>query len=238
MFFLEKYEDIYNEMLVTYKPVETDPDDDDISGDDPVIIIIGDKPPIKDPDEIPNDNPEDTPVIPDPEPVPEPAPVPEPEPEPEPVPEVLPEIEIVKNEPVATIPPTPKVSEQKKVESGTFIKSEDTNIPKRIEATIIGEVLNHKVTATVPAGVDERSVSRLQKQISDTIDGLIQEITDNQDSVKERVSAETLDKIEKAISEGKEISAETNFLKKALTNPLAPFLPSFLVSSTALSTIK
>lgn len=199
MFFLNRYEDVYNQMLVTYKPVETDPDDDDISGDDPVIIIE-DPPPIENPGEGSNDHPEEPPVEQEPEPVPAPAPAP--------VPEVLPEIEIVKNEPVVATPPAPKASEQKKEEPGKFIKSEDTVIPKRIEATIIGEVLNHKVEATVPAGVDERSVSRLQKQISDTIDGLIQEISDNRDSVKERVSEETLNKIEKAISEGKEISAE------------------------------
>lgn len=199
MFFLEKYDDIYDEMLITYKSAETDPDDDDISGDDPVIIIE-DPPPIENPGEGSNDHPEEPPVEQEPEPVPAPAP--------EPLPEVLPEIEIVKNEPVVATPPAPKASEQKKEEPGKFIKSEDTVIPKRIEATIIGEVLNHKVEATVPAGVDERSVSRLQKQISDTIDGLIQEISDNRDSVKERVSEETLNKIEKAISEGKEISAE------------------------------
>lgn len=207
MFFLDKYDNIYDEMLVTYKPVETDPDDDDISEDDP-IIIIGDPPPIENPDKEPENPPEEPPVVQEPTPEPEPTPAPAPAPEPEPVPEVLPEIEIVKNEPVATIPPAPKASEQKKEESDTFIKAEDTVIPKRIESTIIGEVLNHKVTATVPVGVDERSVSRLQKQISDTLDGLIQEISDNQDSVKERVSEETLNKIEKAISEGKEISAE------------------------------
>lgn len=200
-FFLNRYEDVYNQMLVTYKPVETDPDDDDISGDDP-IIIIGDPPPIENPDKEPENPPEEPPIV------QEPTPEPEPTPAPEPVPEVLPEIEIVKNEPIVATPPAPKASEQKKEEPGKFIKSEDTVIPKRIEATIIGEVLNHKVEATVPAGVDERSVSRLQKQISDTIDGLIQEISDNQDSVKERVSEETLNKIEKAISEGKEISAE------------------------------
>ncbi len=204
MFFLDKYENIYDEMLVTYKPDETDPDDDDISGDDP--IIIGDTPPIENPDKEPEDPPEEPPA--EQEPAPAPAPSPAPAPAPEPEPEPVPEKEIVKNDPVIETPPAPKVSEQKKEESIQVAKNEDIYLPKRIETTIIGEVLNHRIAATVPAGVDERSVSKLQKQISDTIDGLIQEITDDRDSAKGRVSEETLNKIEKAISEGKEISAE------------------------------
>jgi|GEM_PF-3104746 len=210
-YYLNKYPDVYEEMLVTYEAVKTDPDDD-ISGDD--IIIIGGPPVIGDPEGELNNNPgkpdeeSDDELKPAPEPTPQPEPVPAPAPEPVPAPEPIPEKEIVKNEPEIKTLPAPKVFEQKKEELIPTVKDEDIYLPKRIETTIIGEVLNHRIAATVPAGVDERSVSKLQKQISDTIDGLIQEITDDRDSAKGRVSEETLNKIEKAISEGKDISAE------------------------------
>lgn len=204
LFYLEKYDEIYDEMLITYKPDETDPDDD-VSGDFP---IIGGTTPVVEPVEEPENPPVEPPVVQKPEPKPEPVPAPAPVPEPNPEPEPVPEKETVKNEPVIHATPAPKIPELKKVEESQAPKNEDIYLPKRIETTITGEVLNHRIAATVPAGVDERSVSKLQKQISDNIDGLIQEITDNRDSARERVSEETFNKIEKAISEGKDISAE------------------------------
>ena len=205
MFFLNRYDNLYKEMLVTYGSVNEEPGE---SGEEPIV------------------NEPETPAEPteptEPEaPVSPVQPVEQPAEPPvahvsEPVPEQQPEAaqeEPSEEQPVHQEMKTVAPAEKETVkEIGEAIEqakaTETTNTQKRTETSILGVELKYQITAVVPAGVDERSVSSLQKQVSDVVDGLLKEIADDPSAAKERVSGQTLSNIQRALSEGKEISAE------------------------------
>ncbi|MBR5896728.1 MAG: hypothetical protein IKZ39_03850, partial [Lachnospiraceae bacterium] len=199
--FLNAYHNIYEAMLVKYKPVEAPPAED---ADSPAAG----EPAAEETEESKNEAPAETPTE---VPVETPAPqVTEPATETvEPAGEVKEDSTTVKKEAKVTIPAD---TEDKESEADTasvqLAKAEDSSSRKRTETTIMGEELKHKVSVDIPAGIDERTVSKFQKQISEAIDGLLQEIESNPSAVQERVSYQTYQNIENALSEGKVISAE------------------------------
>ena len=202
LFYTNRYHEVFGKLLVTYEPSEETPEDNPSENGE--TTETGDPVNPSEPEENHEDPVVETP--PTPEPKPSPAPAPTPTPAPEPTPEPKPE-----EEDKVTVPEREIVKEpEKKQEPIQEAKLSETPAPKRIETTIIGEELKYKVSAVIPAGVDERVVSKLQKQISDTVDDLLQEINEDPSSAKERVSEETYSNIERALSEGKTIFAEVS----------------------------
>ncbi|MBO4679971.1 MAG: hypothetical protein J5626_09890 [Lachnospiraceae bacterium] len=203
-----KYRSIYDKMRLSYKNSSAS---SGVSEETPSQEEVE---PISEPEEIPETPAEEEPPAPaptpEPEPKPTPAPTPAPEPEPTPEPEPAPEEETVVKQEVEVTVPEPKEEPKLEVKEETSQSAKLTETPslKRTEASIIGEELKYKVVAIIPAGVDERAVSKLQKQISETVDGLLSEITENPAAARERVSEQTYRNIERALSEGKTISAE------------------------------
>jgi len=209
--FISRYQRIYEEMLVTYKSSE-----DDQPPEENIETPPAEEPetPPTDPEEGGNEEPAVTPTEP---PAETPAQVPTtpaetpketPAETPSEAPEETPSEQTVRQEAKVPTQETKETVEQKKEVTAKVTEPSEVIVPKRIETTIMGEVLSHQITATVPAGLDERTVSNLQKQVSETVDGLLKELEENPSAAKERVSEETLRNIERALSEGKEISAE------------------------------
>ncbi|MBR5762429.1 MAG: hypothetical protein IKX87_10450 [Lachnospiraceae bacterium] len=120
-------------------------------------------------------------------PAPEPESVPEPEPEPI-KPEPRQEAQLFREEHKKPSP-TPKEEASETI-------------------TTIGDEGDHVIVAIVPVGVDEEEIANFRKQVSETLSDLLQEISDNPEKAKERVSEETYANIERALSEGKSISAK------------------------------
>jgi len=118
---------------------------------------------------------------------PEPESVPEPEPEPI-KPEPRQEAQLFREE-LKKPSPTPKEEASETI-------------------TTIGDEGDHVIVAIVPVGVDEEEIANFRKQVSETLSDLLQEISDNPEKAKERVSEETYANIERALSEGKSISAK------------------------------
>ena len=207
LFFSHSYRDTYNKMLVTYKPVEAPPAE---NGETPAApeapAVSSPEEPLAQEPETSTETPEPqtetpAPQVTEPQSQPETAPTPEAE---EPAAEIQEEQKEIKEAKTSV----QTVKEEKETEPAQSAKVTEPQTPKRTETTIIGEELKYKVAATVPTGVDERTVSKFQKQISDALDDLLQEISDNPAEAQEKVSYQTYQKIEQAISEGKTISAE------------------------------
>ncbi|MBR5762971.1 MAG: hypothetical protein IKX87_13215, partial [Lachnospiraceae bacterium] len=118
-----------------------------------------------------------------------PAPAPEPEPEPEPSkPATRQETQLLRDDSKKPVPPAKE------------------EVPETI--TTIGDEGDHVIVAVVPVGVDEEEIANFRKQVSETLSDLLQEISDNPEKARERVSEETYANIERALSEGKSISAK------------------------------
>ncbi|MBR6308810.1 MAG: hypothetical protein IKR39_09405 [Lachnospiraceae bacterium] len=192
-YYVDIFESDYTESIVTVKIVAKE------KSAEPVIEPEEPKdpepeepePPVETPSEPKEEQPE---VKPEPKeevpaPAPEPEPTPEPEPEPEPAqPVIKQDIQVVREE--------NKKSELPIIEE----------VPETI--TSVGDEGDHVIVAIVPVGVDEEDIVNFRKQVSETLSDLLQEISDNPEKAKERVSEETYANIERALSEGKSISAE------------------------------
>jgi len=211
-----RYRGIFNKMLVTYDASgATNPDAGELPGTEtPENPSQPETPP--EPETPPAEPPatEDQSAS---EPVPAPTPEPSPQPEEVKPSEPAPEFHVPTEKETVVNQEAPEQQAPEKKETTITVNEQeatqeakvtDPSSLKRTEVTITGEELKYYVSAVIPAGLDERAVSKLQKQISDTVDSLIGEISDNPSLAKERVSEETYRNIERALSEGKTLSAE------------------------------
>ncbi|MCR4679286.1 MAG: hypothetical protein K5679_11155 [Lachnospiraceae bacterium] len=148
----------------------------------------------------------------DPEP---PAEEPKPkEEQPEVKPEVKEEVQTPAPEPESVPEPEPEpIKLEPRQEAQLFREEHKKPSPTPKEEvsetiTTIGDEGDHVIVAIVPVGVDEEEIANFRKQVSETLSDLLQEISDNPEKAKERVSEETYANIERALSEGKSISAK------------------------------
>ncbi len=186
----------YADSLVTVKVVIKDAGAEEVEPEkpeepeEPIEEPKDPEPPVEEPKA---EQPEVKPEVKEEVQTPAPEPAPEPEPEPEPAPE----------------PAEPEVRHKTQMLSDEMRKPKPQVKEKEPETiTTIGDEGDHVIVAIVPVGVDEEEIANFRKQVSETLSDLLQEISDNPEKARERVSEETYANIERALSEGKSISAK------------------------------